>query len=58
MADLLLRTASLAEVAPEIAEAELPPVLTAERDLRLSEAQVRLRSSEQDDPLLRRLGLQ
>lgn len=53
--DVLLRTARMAEVLPEIAEVDLNPVIASERGVCVPDARVRLEPREPVDPLIRKL---
>ncbi|WP_246155496.1 acetate--CoA ligase family protein [Saccharopolyspora hirsuta] len=55
--DVLLRTARMAELLPEIAEVDLNPVIVAERGAHIPDARIRLEPREPDDPLIRKLRL-
>jgi hypothetical protein len=53
--DVLLRVARLAELLPEIAEADLNPVIVRDGRCRIPDARIRLRPWHPTDPFLRRL---
>jgi acyl-CoA synthetase (NDP forming) len=53
--DVLLRIARLAELIPEIAEADINPVIVRNGDCRIPDARIRLRLRHPTDPFLRRL---
>jgi len=53
--DVLLRVGRLAELFPEIAEADLNPVIVRDGRCRIPDARIRLRPRQPTDPFLRRL---
>ena len=53
--DVLLRVGRLAELIPEIAEADLNPVIVRDGRCRIPDARIRLQPSRPADPFLRRL---
>jgi succinyl-CoA synthetase beta subunit len=55
VADVLLRVARLAELLPEIAEADLNPVIVRDGHCQIPDARIRLRPWRPTDPFLRRL---
>ncbi|MGW1679666.1 bifunctional acetate--CoA ligase family protein/GNAT family N-acetyltransferase [Saccharopolyspora sp. NPDC002376] len=54
--DVLLRTARLAELLPEVVEADLNPVIATGSGVRIPDARIRLEPRVLGDPLLRELG--
>lgn len=55
--DVLLRTARLAELLPEIAEVDLNPLIVTAGGVQIPDARIRLEPREIEDPLIRRLRL-
>ncbi|MEV6233244.1 bifunctional GNAT family N-acetyltransferase/acetate--CoA ligase family protein [Saccharopolyspora shandongensis] len=53
--DVLLRTARMAELLPEVAEADLNPLIAAEYGVRIPDARIRLEPGEPEDPFIRKL---
>ncbi|MDA3644312.1 bifunctional GNAT family N-acetyltransferase/acetate--CoA ligase family protein [Saccharopolyspora indica] len=54
--DVLLRTARLAELVPEVVEADLNPVIATGSGVRIPDARIRLEPRVLGDPFLRELG--
>jgi acyl-CoA synthetase (NDP forming)/GNAT superfamily N-acetyltransferase len=55
--DVLLRTARMAELLPEVAEVDLNPVIVSEHGAHIPDARIRLEPREPEDPLIRKLRL-
>ncbi len=53
--DVLLRTARMAELLPEVAEADLNPLIVTEHGVRIPDARIRLEPREPEDPFIRKL---
>lgn len=53
--DVLLRTARMAELLPEVAEADLNPLIVTGQGVRIPDARIRLEPREPEDPFIRKL---
>ncbi|WP_190812889.1 acetate--CoA ligase family protein [Saccharopolyspora pogona] len=51
--DVLLRTARMAELLHEVAEADLNPVIVTEQGVRIPDARIRLEPHEPEDPFIK-----